>query len=128
MKRRTLFLSVSVLLSVATLSFSGRCTAATPEAGEIDVWDFGAEQLDASIYNNHLTVDVINSWYAKSIAVGSSGNVLPGSWTAGVLGWVGGSNDRLRTTNRSLTRYDENLGGASGYTGRLYVNSAAATG
>jgi pectin methylesterase-like acyl-CoA thioesterase len=101
--------------------------AIEPSTGKIDVWDFGAEQLDASVYSNHLTVDVINSWYAKSIAVGSSGNVLP-SFTAGVLSWVGGSNDRLRTTNTSLTRYDENLGGASGYAGRLYVNSAAATG
>jgi pectin methylesterase-like acyl-CoA thioesterase len=100
-----------------------------PSNGKIDVWDFGAEQLDAAIYNNRLTVDIINSWYAKSVAVGSAGNTLPSTWTAGATAWASsGSNDRLRTTNKSLTRYDENLGGASGYTGRIYVNAAAATG
>ena len=127
MKTREWFLAVCVLFSVVALSFSGRSTAATgPAPGKIDVWDFGAEPLDATVYNNRLTVDIINSWYAKSITVGSNGQVLPG-FTAGALSWVGGSNDRLRTTNTSLTRYDENLGGASGYTGRVYVNAAAAT-
>ncbi len=133
MKTRALVLSLCVVLSAVALSFSERCTAATPEADKTyayktDVWDFGAEQLDATIYNNQLTVDTINSWYAKTVAVASAGNVLPSSFTAGALGWAGGSNDRLRTSNKSLTRYDENLGGASGYTGRIYVNAAAATG
>ena len=128
MKTREWFLSVSVLFSVVAFSFSGSSMAATePAPGKIDVWDFGAELLDAAVYNNRLTVDVINSWYAKSIKVGSNGQVLP-SFTAGVLSWVAGTNDRLRTTNTSLTRYDENLGGASGYTGRVYVNAAAAAG
>ncbi len=94
-------------------------------AGKIDVWDFGAEQLDASAFNNQLTADIINSWYAATITPGTSGTVLPSAWTVGALSWVGGSNDRLRTSNKSLTRYDENLGGASGYTGRIYVNSGA---
>lgn len=124
MKTSELVLSVCVLFSLVTLAFPGGSAA----AGKIDVWDFGAEQLDASVHNNQLTVDIINSWYAKSITAGTSGNVLPNSWTAGVLSWTGGSNDRLRTSNKSLTRYDENLGGASGYTGRVYVNAAAATG
>ncbi|HPR31772.1 MAG TPA: pectinesterase family protein [Prolixibacteraceae bacterium] len=95
--------------------------------GKIDVWDFGAEQLDAEQYNNHLNPEVINAWYDPSITVGSSGNVLP-SFTSGVLSWIGGGNDRLRTTNTSLTRYDENISGVSGYTGRIYVNSSASTG
>lgn len=128
MKTRELSLSVCVLVSLATFLCSGWSMAAESSSGKIDVWDFGAEQLDPSVYNNQLTVDIINSWYAKSIKVGSNGNVLPGNFTAGVLSWAGGSNDRLRTTNTQLTRYDENLGGASGYTGRIYVNSAAATG
>ncbi len=129
MKMREWLRLVCVLLSLVTSFFSGLCTAAAePSNGKTDVWDFGAEQLDAAFYNNRLTVDLINSWYAPSIVPGSSGNVLPSSWTAGVLGWVGGQNDRLRTTNKALTRYDENLGGASAYTGRVYVNSAAATG
>ncbi|MFB6341715.1 pectinesterase family protein [Saccharicrinis sp. FJH62] len=97
------------------------------QTGKIDVWDFGAEQLDENTYNNNLTVDVINSWYNESIATGSSGNVLP-SFSAGVLSWTGGSNDRLRTSNTNLTRYDENLSSVTDYTGRVYVNSGAATG
>ncbi len=92
-----------------------------------DVWDFGGEQLDTTLFNNRLTVDIINAWYAASVTPGSSGNVLP-SFTAGVLSWVGGSNDRLRTTNTAITRYDQNIAGATGFTGRIYVNSAAAAG
>lgn len=102
--------------------------AANPSNGKIDVWDFGAEQLDTAQYNNQLTEAVINAWYDPSIQVGSSGNVLPSSWATGILSWTGGSNDRLRTTNTNLTRYDQNISTAPGYTGRLYVNSAAATG
>lgn len=95
--------------------------------GKIDVWDLGAEQLDTNTYNNNLTVEIINSWYDESITVGSSGNVLP-SFSAGVLSWIGGGNDRLRTTNTELTRYDENISSVSDYTGRVYVNSSANTG
>lgn len=97
-----------------------------PPNGKTDVWDFGAEQLDTAIYNNRLNDSIINSWYNGSITVGSSGNVLP-SFTAGLLSWTGGSNDRLRTTNTNLTRYDENISGVTGYTGRVYVNSSANT-
>jgi pectin methylesterase-like acyl-CoA thioesterase len=95
--------------------------------GKIEVWDFGAAQLDAGIYKNNLSVDIINSWYASSITPGTSNVVLP-AFTAGVLSWVGGSNDRLRTTNTAITRYDENIGGVADYTGRVYVNASAATG
>lgn len=95
--------------------------------GKTDVWDFGAVQLDTALYNNQLTVSTINSWYSSSIVAGSSANVLP-PFTAGVLSWVGGSNDRLRTTNTALTRYDENIAAAVNYTGRVYVNAAAASG
>ncbi len=99
-----------------------------PSSGKIDVWDFGAEQLDTSIYKNRLNEEIINSWYDESITTGSSGNVLPG-FTAGVLSWIGGHNDRLRTTNTKLTRYDENISkGKDLYTGRVYVNSASNTG
>ena len=93
----------------------------------MDVWDFGAEQLDKTLYENQLTVDIINSWYATTITVGSQGPTFPSKFTAGALSWTGGSSDRLRTTNTALTRYDQNLG-ATGYTGRLYVNGAAQTG
>lgn len=95
--------------------------------GKTDVWDFGAVQLDTALYNNQLTESIINSWYNSSIVVGSSNNVIP-QFTAGVLSWVGGANDRLRTTNTNLTRYDQNIAGAVGYTGRIYVNAGAASG
>lgn len=95
--------------------------------GKIDVWDFGAAQLDDTKYNNQLDEATINSWYDSSITPGSSGNVFP-SFSAGVLSWNGGGNDRLRTSNTNLTRYDENLNSVSGYTGRIYVNSGGATG
>ncbi|MCB9283839.1 MAG: hypothetical protein H6563_07195 [Lewinellaceae bacterium] len=93
--------------------------------GKTDVWDFGAEQLDTALYNNQLTETIINSWYDPGIPVGSSGNVLPNFFNEGALSWIGGGNDRLRTTNTNLTRYDENISTAPGYTGRVYVNSAA---
>ena len=89
--------------------------------GKIDVWDFGAEQLDVNSYNNQLNETKINAWYSSTITPGTSGHVLP-SFTEGVLSWVGGSNDRLRTSNTNLTRYDQNLGGATGFTGRVYQN------
>ncbi|MFC5682731.1 pectinesterase family protein [Flavobacterium sp. GCM10022190] len=99
---------------------------------KIDVWDFGAQQLDAALYNNKLDVAAINAWYPSSYVVGSAStsNVMPASFSAGDLGWVGGTNDRLRTSNTALTRYDSNVGsGASvGYTGRIYVNGSAQSG
>lgn len=93
----------------------------------IDVWDFGAEQLNSETYNNQLNVETINGWYSETVEKGSNGNVLPSSFTAGILSWTGGGNDRLRTTNTAITRYDENIASVSGYTGRIYVNSAANT-
>ena len=96
--------------------------------GKIDVWDLGAVQLDTAKYNNRLNVATINGWYGAAITAGSSGNVLPAGWNVGALSWTGGTNDRLRTTNTALTRYDENIANATGYTGRIYVNADAATG
>lgn len=96
-----------------------------PTTGKTDVWDFGGEQLDEALYNNRLTAEVINGWYPASVTAGSSGINFPATVSAGVMSWVGGSNDRLRTTNTGLTRYDANIAGVSGYTGRLYVNSVS---
>jgi exo-poly-alpha-galacturonosidase len=100
-----------------------------------DVWDFGEAQLDNAIYTNKLAVGDINKWYTYSATLisgtaNSTYNVLPTTCTSGILKWVGGSNDRLRTSNTTLTRYDTNLGGVgtSGCTGRIYVNSAATSG
>lgn len=95
-----------------------------------DVWDFGAAQLDATQYNNHLTEDIINGWYDASIAPGTEGPVLPSHWEAGRLSWTGGSNDRLRTSNTYLTRYDTKkditIEGQT-LTGYIYVNASAKT-
>jgi hypothetical protein len=95
----------------------------------IDVWDFGAEQLNPAIYNNQLSVAIINGWYPVSYIVGgvSSTYVLPTTFTVGILTWTGGSNDRLRTANTALTRYDTpaiSTIGDSTLAGYLYVNSA----
>ncbi|MEZ4927254.1 MAG: pectinesterase family protein [Saprospiraceae bacterium] len=100
------------------------CAIANAQS-KIDVWDFAATQLDPSLYNNQLDETIINNWYDGSITVGSSGNVLPSNISAGDLSWTGGGNDRLRTINTNLTRYDQNIGGVTGYDGRIYVNSAA---
>jgi exo-poly-alpha-galacturonosidase len=93
-----------------------------------DVWDFGASQLNTETYINKLTETTINAWY--SVAPGTSNITLPTGFVAGELMWTGGTNDRLRTSNLNLTRYDNNLGAglAAGYTGRLYVNATAAVG
>lgn len=75
--------------------------------GKIDVWDFGAEQLDSSKYNNMLTVEKINSWYGDSVAAGSEGATI-GSFVEGDIMFNGSSktNNRIRTTNEAITRYD----------------------
>ena len=90
-----------------------------------DVWDFGGQQLDPAQYQNKLTVSVINSWYSPAITPGtaSTSNVFPSAFTAAELSWTGGTNDRLRTTNQALTRYDENIASVTSHTGRLYCNA-----
>lgn len=97
-----------------------------------DVWDFGAQQLDTDLFNNKLDVATINAWYPDTYVSGSvnTTNVMPAAFTVGDLSWVGSSNDRLRTNNTSLTRYDANVGSGAtaGYTGRIYVNGSAQTG
>ena len=100
--------------------------AATDLEGKTAVWDFGGEQLDETTYINRLNADVINAWYGEDIIAGSSGNLMP-NFTAEELSFVGGGNDRLRTSNTALTRYDENSG-SSVFDGRVYINSSAATG
>lgn len=116
-----------LLPTIVVIAFTGVITTAQTSASKTDVWDFGAAALDSAIYNNLLSVSAINSWYDPAITPGTQGNVLPQNFTAGALSWTGGSNDRLRTTNTAITRYDENISSAPGYTGRIYVNSAGNT-
>ena len=42
------------------------------------------------------------------------------------MSWVGGINDRIRTSNEAITRYDTQVGTSTleGATGRLYINKA----
>ena len=75
----------------------------------VDVWDFGAEQLDSAKYNNMLSVEEINSWFPDKEA-GSTG-VTNGGFISSdeQLEFNGGGkvNHRLRSTNAALTRYDD---------------------
>nr|WP_322625384.1 pectinesterase family protein [uncultured Flavobacterium sp.] len=92
-----------------------------------DVWDFGATQLDAATYNNRLNETIINGWYDSAITPGTANVTLPVSFTAGALSWTGGTNDRLRTTNTALTRYDANVASVADYAGRVYCNAIPGT-
>ncbi|MBE5962217.1 MAG: hypothetical protein E7256_12705 [Lachnospiraceae bacterium] len=96
----------------------------------IDVWDFGAVQLDESKYHNMLTEDIINAWYegvepgTKSVNIPESVNMGGGlTWTS-----TTSKSDRLRTMNTNLTRWDDKqppvIDDASDLNGYLYVNGA----
>lgn len=106
-------------------------TSVTLSAQLAQVWDFGAEQLDTTKYQNMLSVDEINSWY-PDVAPGTA-NVTTSdiNASAGVnFKFVGGgkSNHRLRTTNANLTHYDsKSLKDANNvvYTGYIYSNSSS---
>lgn len=102
-------------------------TSILAQSQTTDVWDFGATQLDNTLYNNQLNETIINSWYNSSITPGSAGttNTFPVSFTAGALSWTGGTSDRLRTTNTSVTRYDNNIASVTTHNGRVYCNALA---
>jgi len=101
---------------------------------KIEVWDLGGEQLDSSVYENKLNADIINGWY-PGVEGGTKGANLATFQVKDAEGNVEfGFNDggkatthRLRTTNTSITRYDEKnktFGGVT-YSGFIYSNSAA---
>ena len=113
------------LALILNLSFSNNSIYAQTKT---DVWDFGADQLDTDTYNNMLDVATINAWYPSSVTPGSAGNTFPSSFTSGILSWTSnGTNDRLRTSNTDLTRYDSNAvpvtWGSETLRGYLYINS-----
>ncbi|MGB3799646.1 MAG: pectinesterase family protein, partial [Lewinella sp.] len=95
--------------------------------GKALVWDFGAEQLEGDEFTNQLDEAAINAWYDSAVEVGSAGNILP-DFSSNGLTFVGGGNDRLRTTNTNLTRYDDNASGSGDFDGRIYINSTGALG
>ena len=41
------------------------------QSQKIDVWDFGAEQLDGNVYNNVLNETIINAWYDSTVVAGT---------------------------------------------------------
>ncbi len=104
--------------------------ALSVSTSKIDVWDFGAEQLDSGIYDNMLDENEINSWF-PGIEPGTSGTPLLGFTSSdGQLMFEanGKTNNRLRTTNENLCRYDsKSLEDANGnvYTGYIYSNSSS---
>ncbi len=113
------------------------------ETNKIDVWDFGAEQLDTAKYNNKLTVDEINSWY-PGVEAGTKGvNIASFTSSDGELTFHDGgkaTSHRLRTENVSLTRYDGDVNPETGigrrlvdadgniYHGFIYSNSSGKEG
>ena len=117
------------LLLVATI------LATAISAQKPQVWDFGAQQLDATAYENMLTVDEINSWYDAGVEAGSTGQTI-GSFTASasvnlLFNGAGKTNHRIRTTNKSITRYDDkSLKDADNveYTGYIYSNAGSTPG
>ena len=104
----------------------------TPELvgnGKVDVWDFGAEQLDESAYNNKLTVDVMNGWYPETVTAGSEGNTI-GSFATDEFFFnpAGRTNNRIRTSNTAITRYDartDKVIDGTTLKGYLYSNNAS---
>lgn len=101
---------------------------ASNNASKIDVWDFGAEQLDTSIYNNMWDVDAINS-LSSGVEPGTKG-VNIASFDDGNVSFNDGgypATHRWRSTNTALTRYDEKnkvLNGVT-YSGFIYSNKGA---
>lgn len=116
-----------MITKIKLLFFGLLLNISIAHAQTTDVWDFGAVQLDNTLYNNRLNESIINSWYASTITPGSVGtsNTMPVTFTAGALSWTGGSSDRLRTTNTGITRYDSNVASVTTHNGRVYCNANA---
>ncbi len=108
----------------------------TPELvgnGKIDIWDFGAAELDSEQYNNLLTVDIINNWYPDTVEAASAGaNILSFATEDIMFNASGKTNNRFRTTNEAITRYDaksksftEEDGTVTELTGYVYSNNSS---
>lgn len=136
-------LSVAMVFSNAAslTAFAEGQTAVLPEVqtpatvdSKTDVWDFGAAQLDENVYNNRLTADVINSWYAaeggtKGLNIATF-TVLDGENVAFAFEDGGyATTHRLRSKNTAITRYDDkalkNAEGAEEYQGYIYSNKGS---
>ncbi|SEW30505.1 pectinesterase family protein [[Clostridium] fimetarium] len=134
----TLVFTISTPVAGAEMYLHGMNVSDLPAAqatptlvgnGKVDVWDLGAQQLDTAKYNNMLSESIINSWYPSTITAGSAGNSL-GSFATAELMFVaqGYTNNRLRTSNKNLTRYDEKtdiIVDGTTLSGYVYSNNAA---
>ena len=77
----------------------------------VNVWDFGAEELDTSLFVNKLTAENINAQYPEGTEV-KTGFTIPVegfNFYDGALKFNTNAkdNNRLRTTNTAIIRYDE---------------------
>ena len=70
-RRKQKWMAILLIMAMLFGMLPGQYTIANASGSLIDVWDFGAEQLDPTIYNNRLNKDVINSWY-PNVASGSA--------------------------------------------------------
>lgn len=123
MKKKLLYLIIPMLFS------------ATYVSAQTDVWDFGGcpdSELGTG-YVNQATPAILTAASSGTSGTSATTNIL-GTFTAGRLTYTAGSNDRFRTNNTALTRYDENIGGsptitpvfspAPSYYGRIYCSGA----
>lgn len=142
-RRFTKFFTCILLFSFMPINFTTgghMFKAAEPSYdagnGKIDVWDFGAETMnDSSQYNDLLTVEKANAVYPAEIIPGSAPVNLPGftlrdldEKEAVKFDDGGKTNNRWRTINESITRYDsKTLTGDDGhvYTGYIYSNTSS---
>jgi hypothetical protein len=120
MKKKLLYFTSLLLFSAVSVN------------AQIDVWDFGAEQLATPAYNNMIQVNTINEnlnttvivantagfKWPLTVSVGAAGNTLAagGIVVIGKLTLTPGA-DRIRTTNTTITRYDSTNGAPVGVTG-----------
>ncbi len=105
--------------------------SATIGNGKIDVWDFGAEQFDTATYNNMVTEDLLNSLPYYGTPNAEKKGVTLGTTMIGTEMFFNGggkTNNRLRSTNKNIIRYDEKslIMGDEEYTGYLYSNTGSA--
>lgn len=138
--KRAVSLATAAFMAVGSVSLIGVLkhvdAAAAADPAKIDVWDFGGEQLDTSIYNNMLTADIINGWFA-GVEPGTKGVNLATVSVKDENGKVlftfndGGypTTHRLRSTNAAITRYDDKSKSLDGvtYNGFIYSNKHGAS-
>ncbi|MGN0481272.1 MAG: pectinesterase family protein [Lachnospiraceae bacterium] len=99
--------------------------------GKIDIWDFGCEEFDTTKYNNMITLSELNGIYPSTVEVGSKGNTIGSFDLRELVFRCGGrTNNRIRSSNTSITRYDDKnpvtIDGAT-MTGYVYANNASPT-